>query len=147
MAAEACIAHRLGCMVHPGEFVRVAQLRPGASYLLLITGIEYFDVMKKSDKTKLDKFGWRMSEMPGEWVVRGRWASAVGGADGVFTTRTASLPASCRLEELVLRSELALWPAREIVAAVDVVLADKYRAGELDGVRDAYVLASTGDTF
>ena len=125
--------------------MRVEQLRPGASYLMLVTGVEYFDYMKKSDQTKLEKFGWKVDQLPGEWIVRGRWASAVGGADGVFTTRTATLPAGCRLEELVLRSELALWPAREILAAVDVVLADKYRAGELDGVRDAYVLASKGD--
>ena len=145
MTAEACIAHQLECLVHPGEFVRVEQLRPGASYLMLVTGVEYFDYMKKSDQTKLEKFGWKVDQLPGEWIVRGRWASAVGGADGVFTTRTATLPAGCRLEELVLRSELALWPAREILAAVDVVLADKYRAGELDGLRDAYVLKMKGD--
>ena len=43
MTAEACIAHQLECLVHPGEFVRVEQLRPGASYLMLVTGVEYFD--------------------------------------------------------------------------------------------------------
>ena len=52
MTAEACIAHQLECLVHPGEFVRVEQLRPGASYLMLVTDVEYFDYMKKSDQTK-----------------------------------------------------------------------------------------------
>ena len=42
-----------------------------------------FDYMKKSDQTKLEKFGWKVDQLPGEWIVRGRWASAVGGAEAL----------------------------------------------------------------
>ena len=79
MTAEACIAHQLECLVHPGEFVRVEQLRPGASYLIQMHSAEYFDLMSEDDQKQLVTFGWKAALLPGEWIVRGRWASAVGG--------------------------------------------------------------------
>ena len=39
MASEMCVAHTLGCLVHAGEFVRVKQLRPGASYIIHVTSM------------------------------------------------------------------------------------------------------------
>ena len=57
MASEMCIAHTLGCMVHAGEFVRVKQLRPGASYIIHVTSTVFFDTMSKRDKKKIVDFG------------------------------------------------------------------------------------------
>ena len=137
MSAEMCIAHELGCPVHIGEFVRINQLRPGASYVMLITRCEYFNTMSKRTKSEIKQFGWDVSQCEDEWFIRGRWASIVGSLDGVFTARSVARSA-CRLDELVLRTDEALWPAREIVAVLDVVHADDYKEGHLDGIRDAY---------
>ena len=68
MASEMCIAHTLGCMVHAGEFVRVKQLRPGASYIIHVTSTVFFDTMSKRDKKKIVDFGWNEEDLPGEWL-------------------------------------------------------------------------------
>ena len=106
--------------------------------MILVTECVYYDTMGKHDQEKIKAFGWDVNQLKGEWFIRGRWASAVDGCDKAFTTRSVPL-ATCRLDELVLREDEALWPALEVVTVLDVVHVDDYKKGKIDGMRDAFV--------
>ena len=130
--------------VSPGEYIRVVQLRHGASILMLVTDAKLYDAMASEEQEEVRKFGWDITKCEDEYLIRGRRASEVGGPDKVFSRRSVPL-SKPTLPKLVLRAAHVWWPAREIVGVLDVVPPTSCRAKQLEGVRDAYVLDVKGN--
>ena len=74
---------RLGAAVVRGEFVRVRQLRDGASRFFRIEDIKLYDGMTAAEKAAVRRGGWAAEQLSGETFLLGQMASAVGDADGV----------------------------------------------------------------